>query len=60
MSSIKTTTERENLHMNGWIIFSMVFTAAGFLWGVLYFILGFPQAAVIPGGYAVLSLLSLQ
>lgn len=60
MSSIKNTiTKRENLHKNGLIIFSIVFTAAGFLWGVLYFILGFPQAAVIPGGYAVLSLLSL-
>ncbi|PJZ57187.1 adenylate/guanylate cyclase domain-containing protein [Leptospira barantonii] len=53
------TTERENLHKNGLIIFSRAFTVAGFMWSMLYFILGFPQAAVIPGGYAILSLLSL-
>ncbi|MGJ4788223.1 adenylate/guanylate cyclase domain-containing protein [Leptospira koniambonensis] len=53
------TKERDKLHKDGLINFSMAFTAAGFLWSFLYFILGFPQSAVIPGGYAVLSLLSL-
>ncbi|TGM98467.1 adenylate/guanylate cyclase domain-containing protein [Leptospira dzoumogneensis] len=53
------TKERDKLHKDGLINFSMAFTAAGFLWSLLYFILGFPQSALIPGGYAVLSLLSL-
>ncbi|PKA14693.1 adenylate/guanylate cyclase domain-containing protein [Leptospira haakeii] len=53
------TRERDKLHKDGLINFSMAFTAAGFLWSFLYFILGFPQSALIPGGYAVLSLLSL-
>ncbi|MEI1280433.1 adenylate/guanylate cyclase domain-containing protein [Leptospira venezuelensis] len=53
------TKERDKLHKDGLINFSMAFTAAGFLWSFLYFILGFPQSAMIPGGYAVLSLLSL-
>lgn len=53
------TKERDKLHKDGLITFSMAFTAAGFLWSFLYFILGFPQSAIIPGGYAVLSLLSL-
>ncbi len=59
MSSTIQTTEREKLHKNGLINFSMAFTAAGFIWSILYFALGFPQSAVIPGGYAILSLLSL-
>lgn len=58
-SSTIQTTERENLHRNGLIIFSRAFTIAGFLWSILYFMLGFPQAALIPGGYAILSLMSL-
>ncbi|TGJ99546.1 adenylate/guanylate cyclase domain-containing protein [Leptospira semungkisensis] len=53
------TKEREKLHKDGLINFSIAFTAAGFLWSVLYFALGFPQSAIIPGGYALLSLLSL-
>lgn len=53
------TKERDKLHKDGLINFSMAFTAAGFLWSFLYFILGFPQSAMIPGGYAILSLLSL-
>ncbi|MFB5652332.1 adenylate/guanylate cyclase domain-containing protein [Leptospira wolffii] len=53
------TRERERLHRDGLINFSMAFTAAGFLWSILYFALGFPQSAMIPGGYALLSLLSL-
>ncbi|TGK02012.1 guanylate cyclase [Leptospira selangorensis] len=53
------TKERDKLHKDGLINFSMAFTAAGFLWSFLYFMLGFPQSALIPGGYAVLSLLSL-
>ncbi|AOP35965.1 guanylate cyclase [Leptospira tipperaryensis] len=52
-------TERDKLHKNALIIFSIAFTAAGFLWGALYYALGFPQSAMIPGGYAILSLLSL-
>ncbi|MBM9578107.1 adenylate/guanylate cyclase domain-containing protein [Leptospira sp. 201903070] len=59
MSSEKQTKEQDNLHKNGLIIFSMVFTAAGFLWGILYYSLGFPRAAMIPGGYGILSFLSL-
>ncbi|PJZ75609.1 adenylate/guanylate cyclase domain-containing protein [Leptospira neocaledonica] len=53
------TKERDKLHKDGLINFSIAFTAAGFLWGFLYFILGFAQSAIIPGGYALLSLLSL-
>ncbi|MGJ4748358.1 adenylate/guanylate cyclase domain-containing protein [Leptospira sp. SA-E8] len=53
------TKERDKLHKDGLINFSIAFTAAGFLWSFLYFILGFPQSAIIPGGYALLSLLSL-
>lgn len=53
------TKERDTLHKKGLVNFSMAFTAAGFLWSVLYFILGFPQSAIIPGAYAILSLLSL-
>ncbi|PJZ70868.1 guanylate cyclase [Leptospira perolatii] len=53
------TLVREQLHKNGLINFSMAFAAAGFLWSILYFALGFPQSAMIPGGYAILSLLSL-
>ncbi|GBF38554.1 adenylate/guanylate cyclase domain-containing protein [Leptospira johnsonii] len=53
------TKERDKLHKDGLINFSMAFTAAGFLWSFLYFILGFPQSAIIPGAYALLSLLSL-
>lgn len=59
MSPTIQISERENLHRNGLILFSKAFTVAGVLWSLLYFILGFPQAALIPGGYAILSLLSL-
>ncbi|WP_241548255.1 adenylate/guanylate cyclase domain-containing protein [Leptospira yasudae] len=59
MVSNVQTAEREKLHKNGLILFSMAFTVAGFLWSFLYFRLGFPQSALIPGWYAILSLLSL-
>ncbi|TGK32395.1 adenylate/guanylate cyclase domain-containing protein [Leptospira gomenensis] len=59
MLSIDRTAEREKLHVDGLLNFSAGFTIAGLLWSALYFFLGFPQAALIPGGYAVLSLSSL-
>lgn len=51
--------ERDKLHVNGLVNFSVAFTVAGLSWSGLYFLLGFPQAALIPGGYAILSLSSL-
>lgn len=38
---------------------SFMFTAAGALWGILYFLLGEYVAGSIPLGYTVVSLLSL-
>ena len=56
---LPTDTVEEQLKKKSltFVIFPFVF--AGFLWGGMYFALGFPLSGSIPGGYAVLSLVSL-
>ncbi len=52
-------SHQEALWKKGLTYFCILFIVAGLLWSLMYYILGFPLPALIPGSYGVLSLSSL-
>jgi hypothetical protein len=59
LTALSEESDEERLQRSSLIIASLIFIPAGVIWGMVYLAYGEAEAAMIPLGYSLFSLISL-